>query len=123
MLGTALKYGFSHYLDFASTTPRHLFWYWVLANVLIGFVIGLIDALVVNPALGIEIGSPGAGNPLGVIYALLILLPSVAMAVRRLRDAGYSPWLLLIGFIPVVNLILIYFYVQPSSHQSAMGSN
>ena len=110
----ALKYGFSNYFNFSGTTGRRLFWLWVLSIFLIVFVLGLIDVLVVDPALGVPASGPDVQNPLAWLFSLFVIIPNIAMGVRRLRDAGYSPWLMLLGLIPFVNLILIYFYVQPS---------
>ena len=49
------------------------------------------------------------------LYSLLVLLPSLAVSVRRLQDTGKSGWFVLLGLIPLVGgLILIYFYAQDS---------
>ncbi len=50
------------------------------------------------------------------LYSLATLLPTIAVAVRRLHDAGQSGWMYLVGFIPVVGaFILIYFLIKPTS--------
>jgi len=58
---------------------------------------------------------------LTVIYGLGVLIPSLAVGVRRLHDTNRSGWWLLIGFIPVIGtFILIYFFVldsQPGKNQ------
>ena len=52
-----------------------------------------------------------------LLYALAVIVPSLAIAVRRLHDTGKSGWLLLVGLIPFVGwIILIVFYVQPSEN-------
>ena len=54
-------------------------------------------------------------DKLGSLYSLLVLLPALAVSVRRLQDIGKSGWFVLVGLIPLVGvLILIYFYVQDS---------
>jgi uncharacterized membrane protein YhaH (DUF805 family) len=40
------------------------------------------------------------------------------VGARRLHDIGKSGWLQLLMIIPIVNLVLIYFYVQPSQPES-----
>ncbi len=114
MLLASLKHGFTHAFDFSSTTQRALFWYWVLANFLIFAALGLLDAFVVGPALGFSPSGNDVVRPLSSIYSLVILVPWLAIGVRRLRDGGFSPWLILLAFIPFLNLALLYFYVQPS---------
>ena len=65
-----------------------------------------------------------AGSVIGQIVAglvaLVLLLPGLAVSVRRLHDIGKSGWFVLIGLIPLIGVvILIYFYVQPG----AAGAN
>ena len=51
-----------------------------------------------------------------------MLLPSLAIAIRRLHDSGKSGWLILLGIIPIVGLILlIVFYVQSSEGPNNYG--
>jgi len=52
------------------------------------------------------------------LAALGFLLPALAVGARRLHDIGKSGWLQLLMIIPIVNLVLIYFYVQPSQPES-----
>ncbi|HEY7884960.1 MAG TPA: DUF805 domain-containing protein, partial [Cellvibrionaceae bacterium] len=49
------------------------------------------------------------------LYGLALLIPTLAAGARRLRDAGFTPWLLLIGLIPVIGWIaLIVLLAQPT---------
>jgi uncharacterized membrane protein YhaH (DUF805 family) len=51
-----------------------------------------------------------------VLFYLAVLVPSIAVAVRRLHDAGYSGWLVLLALIPSVGgLILLVFTLLPPS--------
>ncbi|TJY41720.1 DUF805 domain-containing protein [Cohnella pontilimi] len=55
------------------------------------------------------------GMVLSGLYALAILLPSLAVSVRRLHDTGRSGWWLLIGLIPLIGaIILLVFTCQDS---------
>ena len=57
------------------------------------------------------------------IYALALLIPSLAIAVRRLHDTGKSGWMILLGLIPFIGfIILIVFYVQPSDGPNEYGA-
>ena len=60
-------------------------------------------------------GSFYASGNLGLLsglYSLAVLLPSIAVAVRRLHDTDRSGWWFLIGFVPIVGgIILLVFYV------------
>jgi uncharacterized membrane protein YhaH (DUF805 family) len=48
------------------------------------------------------------------LYGLVTFIPSIAVAIRRLHDTGKSGWFMLIGFIPLVGLILIFFLASDS---------
>ena len=97
------------YAVFTGRARRKEYWYFVLFNVLISIVLGFIDGVIgtYNPETGFGI--------LGGVYTLAIILPSIAVGLRRLHDTGRSGWWMLIGFVPVIGaLVLLYFLVQDS---------
>jgi uncharacterized membrane protein YhaH (DUF805 family) len=54
------------------------------------------------------------------IYALAVLIPTIAISIRRLHDIGKSGWFYLLVFVPIISLVLIYFFVldsQPGENQ------
>jgi len=93
---TAVKTCFNKYADFTGRATRSEYWWFVLAEVVVLIVASLIHQYVY------------------VIAALAFLLPALAVGARRLHDIGKSGWLQLLMIIPIVNLVLIYFYVQPT---------
>lgn len=94
----------NHYLDFAGKANRKQFWLFVLFN----FLVFLVLSIVLN-FLG------KTGDVIYFICQLAVLLPSLGIAARRLRDGGFSPWLLLIGLIPVLGwIVLLVLYLLPS---------
>ncbi|MBQ4493890.1 MAG: DUF805 domain-containing protein [Elusimicrobiaceae bacterium] len=96
----------NHYIDFAGKATRTQFWLFVLWDIIVGFVLGLICGMFLQQ---------NTANMINWIYWLALLLPSLGIAARRLRDGGFSPWLLLLGFIPVIGwLILLILYIMPS---------
>ncbi len=105
-------YCLKHYVDFNGRAPRAEFWYFVLFNLIIALVVG---------GVGYAIGF----SKLSSLYSLLVLLPTLAVSVRRLQDTGKSGWFILVGLIPLVGaLILIYFYVQDSQPgENQYGAN
>jgi len=113
-----LKY---RYAQFSGRASRSEFWYFMLFYFLIDIVLVFIDLLVVDPMFGITPDQAGQGGLLEIIFALAMLIPSIALAVRRLHDIGKSGWWYLIGFIPLVGaLVLLYFFVldsQPGSNR------
>lgn len=94
----------NHYLDFAGKANRKQFWLFVLFNFLVFLVLSIV------------LGFLGkTGDVIYFICQLAVLLPSLGIAARRLRDGGFSPWLLLIGLIPVLGwIVLLVLYLLPS---------
>lgn len=96
-----------NYANFSGRARRSEFWYFVLVNLLISIGLAIIDA-----ALGLEIGA-GSVGVLGTLYSLVVIIPSIAVAVRRLHDTDRSGWWLLISLLPIIGaIVLIVFYVQ-----------
>ena len=105
----------SKYATFSGRATRPEYWWWILAVFIILTATQVIDGAVIAPMLGFERFEENAGQPLSVVAILALLLPTLAVAVRRLRDTGKSGWWILIGLIPVIGgLVLIYWFVQPS---------
>lgn len=108
--------------SYAGRASRPEFWWWILAVFLISILTQIIDAFLLNPMLGFEIGDENAGQPLSMIFLLLVMLPAIAVAVRRLHDIGRSGWWLLLAFIPIVgSLVLLWFYTRPSDGPNDWG--
>mgnify|MGYP000933828806 CR=1 FL=1 len=59
---------------------------------------------------------------LSTLYSLVVLVPSVAVGVRRLHDTGRSGWFMLLALIPIVGLVLIYFLaIEGEKTENAFG--
>lgn len=99
----ALKSFFSRYTDFKGRSSRSEYWWPQLAFFLVGIVIGVLTAVV----------GETVGNILLGIFYLVILIPGIAISIRRLHDLDKSGWWLLIALIPLIGaLVLLFFFVQ-----------
>ncbi|MFE3797256.1 DUF805 domain-containing protein [Nocardia tengchongensis] len=111
--GASIKSVLSNYATFSGRARRSEFWWFTLFHLLI-----FIGMPVLNVALTAS-DSTGT-SPLGVVHGLLelaLILPSLAVQVRRLHDAEFSGWWLLIAFIPFVGaLTLFVFSVMDGTH-------
>lgn len=95
------------YADFSGRAPRPEYWWFVLAQIVVLLVAMMLDSL-----LGTEIGDMGYGF-IYLITALALLIPAIAVGVRRLHDTGRSGWWLLIALIPLVGaIILLVFFAS-----------
>lgn len=76
--------------------------------------------MILDNVLGIAMEGIGYG-PLYGIYLLAIILPSLAVAVRRLHDIGKSGWMILISLIPLIGgiwlLVLLVTDSNPGDNQ------
>jgi len=65
------------------------------------------------------------GSVLTSIFALAVLLPQIAVSIRRLHDTGRSGWWYLLILIPILGwLVLIYFYtIDSQTGTNAYGPN
>ena len=103
------------YADFDGRATRSEYWYFILFYIIIAIILGMIDTFVVNPMLGMDAIDAGRGGILQMVFALGVLIPSIAIGVRRLHDIGKSGWWMLISFVPVIGFfVLLYFFVQKS---------
>ena len=89
----AISSGFSNYVNFAGRAIRSEYWYWVLFVIVVSIVASIIDAV-----LGTTLFNP--------IFSLAVLLPSIAVGVRRLHDLDRSGWWLLLSLIPLIGAIV-----------------
>ena len=95
----------NHYIDFKGHASRTQFWMYTLFSFVAMLLVGIIVSFL--------------GETLGKIIMWLIylafLLPNLGIAARRLRDGGFSPWLLLISLIPALgNLVLLILFCLPT---------
>ncbi len=95
------------YADFAGRSRRKEYWMFLLMNLIISLVLGVVAGMI-------------GFRWIGYLYTVFVFIPSIAVGVRRLHDTGRSGWWLLIGLIPIIGvLILIYFFIL----DSASGDN
>ena len=80
------------YADFEGRARRKEYWMFVLFNLLISIGLNII-------------GYALDTNILGLLYSIAVLIPGIAVSVRRLHDVGKSGWMLFIVLIPLIGAI------------------
>jgi uncharacterized membrane protein YhaH (DUF805 family) len=107
----AIKSGFNKYVTFSGRAARSEYWFWTLFTVVASFVAGILDAIV---GLGI----------IGAVVSLALLLPSIAVAVRRLHDIDRTGWWLLIAFTGVgIILLIIWDCIKGTTGPNRFGAD
>ena len=93
------------YVDFSGRARRREYWMFVLFNILISLVLTIVDFM-----LGTYNGRLGIGL-LGGIYACAVVIPGIAVTVRRLHDTDRSGWWILIVLIPIIGPIVLLVFM------------
>lgn len=103
----AVRSVLSKYVTFNGRARRSEYWWFALFYVILAIVASIIDA-----SMGTDAGRTG---PVTSILSLVLLLPSLAVGVRRLHDIGRKGWWILLGLIPLVGtIILIVWFCKDS---------
>lgn len=99
------------YAVFGGRARRKEYWYFTLFNFLAFFMLTFIDGVIgsFNSEVGIGL--------LGGIYSLAVLIPAIAVSVRRLHDTDRSGWWLFIELIPIIGAIVLFIFMVQDSQQ------
>ncbi len=132
----------NRYAQFTGRATRSEFWYFMLFSMIVSIILSILDSVlgtgytyeiseVVLETTSVAAASATTEQTIGymsTLYSFAILIPTIAVSIRRLHDSGKSGWWLLIGIIPIVNFIgifvLIYFYIKDSQpDENSYGEN
>jgi len=109
----------NNYRDFNGRARRKEYWMFVLYNIMVSVI-----AMVLDNIFGIAWENFGYG-PFYITYGLVIIVPNIAVLIRRLHDIGKSGWMLLIALIPFIGIFwLLFLLVTDSSPgENEYGAN
>lgn len=135
---------FTKYAVFSGRASRSEYWWVQLASALLGLALSVVFTVValgVGAGVGLTSSALGAypdegtaagtligGATAGVVVllyvgllaiALALLIPSIAVCVRRLHDAGFSGWWYLLNLIPGGSIAVLIFTIMPSVAEGA----
>lgn len=89
-----------NYTGFSGRARRKEYWMFVLINMIICAVLNVIQSVI------------GMETPyISIIYSLGVLLPSIAVAIRRLHDTDRSGWWVLLSLIPIIGTVVIIIFL------------
>lgn len=114
-----------NFFNFKGRTRRSDFWNATIINIIIEAILSVIYAIALNSGNSdytavlndIENQPITADQPilliaiaLIAIYAIAIIIPCVAMIVRRLHDIGKTGWLILLSLVPCIGAIILFVF-------------
>lgn len=119
----SVKRAFSQYAKFDGVASVAEYWWFVLFNAILG---GVLYFLAIVLAIGVAAGGgdeEAAGVSGGIVllilglYGLAVLLPNLGVTIRRLHDAGYSGFFVLLNFVglSIVTLVLCILPSKPAA--------
>jgi len=94
------------YTLFTGRSRRSEYWYFTLFNLIVITVLWFIDS-VMRKIVGFGM--------FGILYGLAVLLPGIAVSIRRLHDTDRSGWWMLLALVPIVGLVLIVLLAEDSN--------
>ena len=112
-------YVLKNYATFSGRARRKEYWMFFLFNVLISLGLGVLDVVVGTYSVEYETGLFSG------LYSLLVLIPSIAVSVRRLHDTNRSGWWIVISLIPIIGVLVLFVFMcldsQPGTNR--FGAN
>ena len=116
---TAYKNFFKGYVDFAGRSTRSDYWWIWLGNMIIyiPFFFSYGNAIS-NPQDEGALIALGGTAIIYMVIGLALLLPGLALTVRRLRDAGFHWALIFIVFIPLGSIVLLVLLAMPTKEEA-----
>lgn len=85
----------NHYADFKGRASRPQYWYFVLCSFIVSIPFAIVDSILFQ------------GQVLTLILSLALLVPSIAIGVRRLHDLGKPGWWFFMVLIPLIGSIAL----------------
>lgn len=92
----------NRYADFRGRSRRAEYWWFFLFTIILQIVLMAFTAAM-----------PTIGGILSLLVLLALIIPGLAVTIRRFHDLDKSGWWILIGFVPILGFILlIYWFTQ-----------
>lgn len=110
----------NQYADFNGRARRTEYWMYTLFN-----MIFVVVAIILDNLLGLKFSPEVPYGFIYMIYGLAVLIPGLAVSVRRLHDVGKSGWFILIGLIPLIGAIwlLVLYCTEGTPGRNEYGVN
>ena len=112
------------YATFEGRAPRSEYWWWVLFSVLLNWGLGFVDLALFGAFSFIATGDVHVFTPITTIVGIALILPSIALSVRRFHDMDRTGWWLLLGLTGIGALVVtIWFMFRGTQGWNRFGSD
>ncbi len=121
-LMTAVKTCIGKYATFSGRAQRSEFWWFVLFAWLGTIILSMVDSTLFGTVVTTSNGfSASTNTPIfSGIFSLAILIPSIAVGIRRMHDTDRSGWWMFIVLVPILGFIL---YIVWQASKGTHGQN
>ena len=102
------------YAEFNGRARRMEYWMFILTNFFVALAIFLVEVFVL-----------GGGGMFYGVYSLAVIIPSLAVTIRRLHDTDRTGWWFLIVFVPVIGqiVLLVFMFLDGTAGENQYGQS
>ena len=106
------------YTDFAGRSRRKEYWFFLLGVMIVTIILSIIEGI-----LGLSGMIGGAYGPLTALFLLGIIVPAIAVQVRRFHDQDKSGWFVLLSLIPFLGglIVLVFMFLEGTKGPNRFG--
>lgn len=121
-IGVAFSRFWSKYTVFSGRASRSEYWWWALIEAIVWLVLSILarpGGAGVTNASGAMTGPNGLGVFVAIVvlvFGLATIIPNLSLTIRRLHDANFSGFFILLGLVPVVGPIVVFILSLLSSN-------
>ena len=108
------------YADFSGRSRRKEYWMFILGVIVIAIVLSIIESI-----LGLSGMVGGVYGPLTLILGLALIVPGIAVQVRRFHDQDKSGWFVLLSLIPFLGglVVLVFMCLEGTKGPNRFGAD
>ncbi|WP_371346897.1 DUF805 domain-containing protein [Ancylobacter sp. IITR112] len=99
------------YATFTGRAPRSEYWWFIVFYILVNIAAGVLDTALFGAFSLLTFGEINAFTPITTLVGLALLLPSLAVGVRRFHDMDRTGWWLLISLTGIGVFILFFWFM------------
>ena len=113
----AIKTCFIKYVTFKGRALRSEYWYFMLFHSIMAIILNVLDSALFGAPMTMGMSIFTDTSPIGTVFGLATILPSLAVSARRLHDINRSGWWLLICPTGIGMFLIIYWAIKAGDQE------